>query len=150
MSFQRGDTITVSTLLHFVHICFLLVSQGFLGRLLTVMLPFVIEDILLTLVLVLTLFKNTPFKWCFIFGNLCGLGWCIYFLNALRVLTTSLSLGPHGLYCSPWNSPGQNTGVGSLSLLQGIFPTQGSNPGVPHCRRSLPAEPPGKLRRCQR
>ena len=31
--------------------------------------------------------------------------------------------------CSPWNSPGQNSGVGSLSLLQGIFPTQGSNPG---------------------
>ena len=30
------------------------------------------------------------------------------------------------------NSPGQNTGVGSLSLLQGIFPTQGSNPGIPH------------------
>ena len=43
------------------------------------------------------------------------------------------SLWPHGLY-SPWNSPGQNTGVGSLSLLQGIFPTQGSNPGLPHCR----------------
>ena len=38
----------------------------------------------------------------------------------------SNSLWPHGLY-SPWNSPGQNTGVGSLSLLQGIFPTQGSN-----------------------
>ena len=36
--------------------------------------------------------------------------------------------------CSPWNSPGQNTGVGSLSLLQGIFPTQGSNPGLLHCR----------------
>ena len=35
---------------------------------------------------------------------------------------------------SPWNSPGQNTGVGSLSLLQGIFPAQGSNPGLPHCR----------------
>ena len=33
----------------------------------------------------------------------------------------------------PWNSPGQNTGVGSLSLLQGIFPTQGSNSGLPHC-----------------
>ena len=29
---------------------------------------------------------------------------------------------------------GQNNGVGSLSLLQGIFPTQGSNPGLPHCR----------------
>ena len=39
------------------------------------------------------------------------------------------SLRPHGLY-SPWNSPGQNTGVGSLSLLQGIFPTQESNPGL--------------------
>ena len=36
-----------------------------------------------------------------------------------------------------WNSPGQNTGVGSLSLPQGIFPTQGSNPGSPHCRRIL-------------
>ena len=35
------------------------------------------------------------------------------------------------------NSPGQNTGVGSLSLLQGIFPTQGSNPDLPHCRRIL-------------
>ena len=43
------------------------------------------------------------------------------------------SLRPHGLY-SPWNSPGQNTEVGSLSLLQGIFPTQGSNPGLLHCR----------------
>ena len=46
------------------------------------------------------------------------------------------SLQPHGLY-SPWNSPGQNTGVGSLSLLQGIFPTQGLNPGLPHCRQIL-------------
>ena len=35
---------------------------------------------------------------------------------------------------SPWNSLGQNTGVGSLSLLQGIYRTQGSNPGLPHCR----------------
>ena len=40
-------------------------------------------------------------------------------------------LQPHGLY-SPWNSPGNNTGVGSLSLLQGIFPPQGLNPGLPH------------------
>ena len=31
----------------------------------------------------------------------------------------------------------KNTGVGSLSLLQGIFPTQGSNPGLPHCRQTL-------------
>ena len=46
------------------------------------------------------------------------------------------SLWPHGLY-SPWNSPDQNTGVGSLSLLQGIFPTQGSNPGLLHYRQIL-------------
>ena len=46
------------------------------------------------------------------------------------------SLWPHGLH-SPWSSPGQNTGGVSLSLLQGIFPTQGSNPGLPHCRRIL-------------
>ena len=46
------------------------------------------------------------------------------------------SMWPHGLY-SPWNSPGQNTGGSSLSLLQGTFPTQGSNPGLPHCRRIL-------------
>ena len=42
------------------------------------------------------------------------------------------SLRPHGLY-SPGNSLGQNTGVGTLSLLQGIFPTQESNPGLPQC-----------------
>ena len=46
------------------------------------------------------------------------------------------SLRPHGLH-GPRNSPGQNTGVGGYSLLQGIFPTQGSNPGLPHCRRIL-------------
>ena len=45
----------------------------------------------------------------------------------------SNSLQPHGLH-SPWNSPGQNTGAGNRSLLQGIFPTQGSNLGLPHCR----------------
>ena len=50
------------------------------------------------------------------------------------VVSDSLRL--HGLY-SPWNSPGQNTGVGNLSLLQGIFPTQGSNSGYPHCRQIL-------------
>ena len=38
---------------------------------------------------------------------------------------------------SPCNSPGQNTGVGSHSLLQEIFPTQGLNPGLPHCRQTL-------------
>ena len=55
------------------------------------------------------------------------------------------SLQPHGLY-SPWNSPGQNTGVGNRSLLQRIFPIQRLNSGLPHCRKIfLSAEPPGKL-----
>ena len=54
------------------------------------------------------------------------------------------SLGPHGLYSS-WNSPGQNAGVGSLSLLQVIFPTQGSNPSLLHWQAgSLPLASPGK------
>ena len=48
----------------------------------------------------------------------------------------SCCLQPRGLY-SPWNSPGKNTGVGSLSLLQGIFPIQRLNPGLPHCRGIL-------------
>ena len=43
------------------------------------------------------------------------------------------SLQPHDLY-SPRNSPGQNTAVGCHSLLQGSFPTQGSNPGLLHCK----------------
>ena len=43
---------------------------------------------------------------------------------------------PLRLY-SPWNSLGQNTGVAGLSRLQGIFPTQGSNPCLLHCRRIL-------------
>ena len=45
----------------------------------------------------------------------------------------SNSLWPHGLQSS-WNSSGQNIGVGSFSLLQRVFPTQGSNPGLLHCR----------------
>ena len=54
----------------------------------------------------------------------------------MKVLSCVWLLWPHGLY-SPWNSPGQNTGVGSLPLLQGIFPTQGWNPGIPHYRQIL-------------
>ena len=53
----------------------------------------------------------------------------------------SHSLQPRGLF-SPWDSPGQNTRVGSRSLLQGIFPTQGSNAALKV--DSLPTEPPGK------
>ena len=51
---------------------------------------------------------------------------------------------PHGLY-SPWNSPGQNTGVGSLSLLQGNLPNPGIEPRSPALQEdSLSAETPGK------
>ena len=48
----------------------------------------------------------------------------------------SNSLRPHELH-SPWNSPGQNTGVGSLSLLQGLFRTQESNRNLLHRRQIL-------------
>ena len=51
------------------------------------------------------------------------------------------SLQPHGLQPTrllcPWDLPGMNTGVGNHSLLQSIFPTQGSNLGLPHCRQIL-------------
>ena len=68
----------------------------------------------------------------------------IYIMQGINFdpMTSNLSANPcvskslscvssqtHGLY-SPWTSPGQNTGVGSLSLLQGIFPTQGSSPSL--------------------
>ena len=57
-----------------------------------------------------------------------------YFIWKVKVKVMSDSSQPHGLYSS-WNSPGQNTGMGSLSLLQGIFPTQESSPGLPHYRQ---------------
>ena len=48
---------------------------------------------------------------------------------------------PHGLEpprpLRPWDFPGMSTGVGCHFLLQGIFPTQGLNPGLPHCRQTL-------------
>ena len=60
----------------------------------------------------------------------------VIFESEVKVKVLSDSLWPNGLY-SPWNSPGQNTEVGSLPLFQGIFPTQGLNPGLPHCRQIL-------------
>ena len=45
-------------------------------------------------------------------------------------------LQPTRLHC-PWNFHGKNTGMGCHFLLQGIFPTQESNPGLPHCRQTL-------------
>ena len=69
--------------------------------------------------------------------HLCHLKQCLAHRNWSESRSVmSDSLWPHGLY-NPWNSPGQNTGVGSHSFLQGIFPTQESNPGLPHCGRIL-------------
>ena len=62
-------------------------------------------------------------------------GWsCLAPRKKMKVAQSCLTLQPQGLY-SPWNSSGQK--VGSLSLLQGIFPIQGLNPGLPHCRQIL-------------
>ena len=71
--------------------------------------------------------------WCFLWRRFLNV---LFIIESESLSVVSYSLRPHGLY-SPWNSPGQNTGVGSLSLLQGIFPTQGLNPGLLHCRRIL-------------
>ena len=65
--------------------------------------------------------------------------WAFYSLSGTvsgAVKVKAAQSRPHGLY-SLWKSPGQNTGVGSPSLLQGIFPTQGLNPGLLHCRLIL-------------
>ena len=69
--------------------------------------------------------------WCFLWRRFLNV---LFIIESESLSVVSYSLRPHGLY-SPWNSPGQNTGVGSLSLLQGIFPTQGSNQGILHCRQ---------------
>ena len=57
--------------------------------------------------------------------------WCVIEIPYSHSVMSD-SLWPQVLY-SLWNSPGQNTGVGGLSLLRGIFPTQRLNPGLPHC-----------------
>ena len=63
--------------------------------------------------------------------------WLVFFfIESESCSLVSDSLQPRGLY-SPWNSPGHNTGVGSLSLLRGIIPTQGSNPGLLLCKQVL-------------
>ena len=73
---------------------------------------------------------------------------CLQYIHVLNYHTVYLklesescsimsnSLWPHGLY-SPRNTPGRNTGMGSLPLIHWIFPTQASNPGLPHCKQIL-------------
>ena len=67
---------------------------------------------------------------------------------AAAAAAKSLPLCPALCNCSPWDSPGKNTGVGCHALLQGIFPTQGLNLHLLHLlpwqAGSLPLAPPGK------
>ena len=65
-------------------------------------------------------------------GPLSSLRSCLVVSNSLQ----PQELQPIRLLC-PWNSPGKNTGVGCHSLLKGVFPTQGSNPGLLHCKQIL-------------
>ena len=77
--------------------------------------------------------------WAAVYGVIQSRTWLKRLSSSSSNLSENLSVMSNsllyqGLY-NPWNSPGQNIGVGSLSLLQGIFPTQGLNPGLPHCRQ---------------
>ena len=89
--------------------------------------------------------------------HVCCIGrWVLYHQSHLMYIYVSRSvvsdsLRPHGLQPArllcPWDFLGKNTGVGCHFLLQRIFPTQGLNAGLPHCRQMLlPSEPPGKSR----
>ena len=62
-----------------------------------------------------------------------NVGWILESLESESHSVKSGSLQPHTLYI-PWNSPNLNTGVSSLSLFQGIFPIQGLNSDLLHCR----------------
>ena len=67
----------------------------------------------------------------------------VQLLSCIQLFATPWTV-PSGLLC-PWGSLGKNTGVGCHALLQGIFPTQRSNPCLLHWQAdSLPSEPPGK------
>ena len=83
--------------------------------------------------------RHCPYlSWCF--HTTYGPCWAFstWWKVKVKVAQSCLTLcDPIGYTYSPWNSPGQNTRVGSLSILQGIYPTQGSNPGLWHCRRIL-------------
>ena len=69
-----------------------------------------------------------------LFPKLDKLCMCCFCAVAQSCLTRGL--WPSRLLC-PWDSPGKSTGVGCHALLQGIFPSQGSNPYLPHCRQIL-------------
>ena len=74
-------------------------------------------------------------------GGFPGIRWveakcCCHLVSRLYLTLCNFMTEPARLLC-PWDFPGKNTGVVCHSLLQGIFPTQGLNPGLPHCRQIL-------------
>ena len=94
--------------------------------------------------------------WCWHWGKLCTCGAMgsmgkLYFQFCYKPKTTLKTVAKKqktvtdpAMFLCPKNSPSKNTGVDSQSHLQGIFPTQESNLGLPHFRQSLPSEPPVK------
>ena len=81
------------------------------------------------------------FIWVKVYKSIQNNVWQNVSLFSVSFSVVSNSLRPHRLYPArllwSWNSPGKNIGVGIHSLLQEIFLTQGSNPGLPHCRQIL-------------
>ena len=75
----------------------------------------------------------------YIYTELC----CAYFAQPCPTLCDTMDCSLPGSSIQG-DSLDKSTGVSCHFLLQGIFPTQGVNPGLPHCRRILLAEPPGK------
>ena len=71
--------------------------------------------------------SNKKITWICFLSNISLKKWKWKSFNWVQLFATPWTI-------HPWNSPDQNTEVGSCSLLQGIFPTQGSNPGLLHCR----------------
>ena len=80
----------------------------------------------------MTVFFNTA---GFVYACACACACVCVSLNRVQLFATPWTV-PARLLC-PWNSPSKNTAVGSQYLLQGIFPTQGLNPGLPHFRQIL-------------
>ena len=88
-------------------------------------------------------FSIQTYLWCSLFYKSTVRDWQLIITGKWEWSRSvvSDSLPPHGLqpttlFC-PWDFPGKNSGVGCHFLLQRIFRTQGSNPGLPNCRQML-------------
>ena len=100
-------------------------------------------SMLVSIIYIASLDKMTP-MYSFYFNFINTVIITISFINIGDSEKSLRLFAPHGLY-SPWNSPGQTTGVGSLSLLQGDLPNPGIKPRSPTLQAdSLPAKLQGK------